>query len=590
MKDIIDRLVRFLVFQARVYEQQAERLLDPKNPEGVHANHRRGHTGFTFLALYLTRHPANPYFRDPAALDLYQRIVRVWVDGWAEEIRKTGQCDSEEWRPFIVCRGIELVGREMDPGLRRDAERVIRRWVETELKQPLFFTAPNHEMWKFMVAALAGRIFRRPDWRRQAEFEVLQMLRYQTPEGFWEEGRHHGPSMAYNFVMLGPLALLAKELGNRRIRDAAIRLARFMTTWMFPDGARTAALDGRTGLGLGMVVPGLDRVPEGVTLLRRLLKPWEDAGWFDPARRDTPIYPLALDGAFLSAEALLQLGRAGKGRPPTPMVFDARRAQRENHTPYFDAVMARRGPWVVALSSQLSDVPKDTQFIYRLERQNRIDVWHERASVVIGGGHSLVTAAQPLYNAWVEPGYHLDPSEYSKTNDEAGSPAMARRRSKYYPRWADSGIRGNAAWLELGFGHATVRFELEPEGRRLTIRYTFECVGLEELRLCLPLVVWHPGGMLLEGKTALDDGKTVERAVHRCVAAEDSFHGTKTTLFAPASGRTLFRYPVDFMRSYTRSFVRDKSVPLFRLGQMETVWRSPARKGKGEWGLEVCSL
>jgi hypothetical protein len=174
-----------------------------------------------------------------------------------KEIREHGSFDAEEWRPFIVCRGLERLGDRLDGTLRREAALAIRRFVEEELKQPFFFTAPNHEMWKLLVAALAGRVLKRPAWRKQAEFEILQLLRYQTPEGFWEEGRHHGPSMAYNFTMLTPLALLARELGHSAMLDSATRLARFMTTWMFPDGLRTAALDGRIGLGWARFTAGL---------------------------------------------------------------------------------------------------------------------------------------------------------------------------------------------------------------------------------------------------------------------------------------------------------------------------------------------
>ena len=188
----------------------------------------------------------------------------------------------------------------------------------------------------------------------------------------------------------------------------------------------------------------------------------------------------------------------------------------------FDGVLRRQGAWCVALSGQLSDVPKDALFIYRLERQNRIELWHERASVVVGGGHNLITAEHPLYNAWVDSGYGGDRGETYAGMDqgEVGSMAMALRRAKYYARAASTGVAGAVSWLELDFAHAAVRFEIEPAGDGVSIRCRFEQMGAKELRLALALVLWRRATCRVDGAELAGPHEQQEPGVVAVIAVE----------------------------------------------------------------------
>jgi len=76
----------------------------------------------------------------------------------------------------------------------------------------------------------------------------------------------------------------------------------------------------------------------------------------------------------------------------------------ENHTAELDGLVHRKNPWVLALSSQNSDVPKDSPSIYRLDRQSRIELWHEKARLVLGGGHSRRDWAIPYANVVMDTG------------------------------------------------------------------------------------------------------------------------------------------------------------------------------------------
>ena len=77
----------------------------------------------------------------------------------------------------------------------------------------------------------------------------------------------------------------------------------------------------------------------------------------------------------------------------------------ESHTPQFEGLAARRGPWVVTLSGQRSEVPKIGPSVFRLQRQSRIELWHEKLWIVVGGGHNKCKQPVRLANAIVYAGF-----------------------------------------------------------------------------------------------------------------------------------------------------------------------------------------
>ena len=588
MDQFTDRLTRYLVCQARAAEPEIDAIVAPDSVHGIYTHDNYANAAHVFLALYQTELPANPYFRSPEAARAVVRLIGGWLDKWDAAGARGEVYRFPEWCNFIMCRALERLGGELDAAIRQRMRTVVVRFVEADLPRPFFFTAPNHEIWKLVVVYLAGRLFDRPRWCEQAVFEARQLLAWQTPEGFWEEGRHHGPSMGYNHTMLSGLAVLAKEAEDETLRDAAARLAGFMGRWAFPDGTTCGAFDGRKPTAPGRACPGMELSPQGLAAMRSGLEAWDRRGWLDPESRECPAFRQAMKGDWVAAEALLYYAdAAAAGATGAALPMDAEGATSENHTATFDATMARRGPWVIALSSQLSDVPKDTQFVYRLERQNRIEVWHERAAVVIGGGHSLVTAQRPLYNAWVEPGYFAEPAGYSKMDDDAGSPAMARRRSKYYPRAASSGVDGGVSWLEVVFAHATARFELQPTDGALVVRCRYTAFGIEELRLALPMLLWEDATLAVDGRRIEAGEQAADLTADREVAVDTPLFGTRAVLDVPAAGRTHVVYPVQPMRSYSRARERKLPAGFFALAFVETVLDDPGRSGAAEWRVRV---
>ena len=592
MSQLDDRVIRYLTAMARAFEPQIETVTDPNSEHSLYDQDRYASPALTYLALYRENHPENPYAGDPAALDLYQKLIGGWVKKWEDS---GGAYRFVEWPIYIMGCGLDLERDELDGGLAERVSRLIAWWVEQDLRRPFFFTAPNHEIWKLAGAALAGRLLDRPEWRRQAGFEAEQMLAWQTDEGFWEEGRHHGPSLKYNYVMLSALAILARELENDRLVEAARRLAGFIARWVFPDGVTVGAFDGRRPTLPTAACPGLELAPEGLDLMNRALAFWERNGWLDPEAADGPIQRGAAQHDWIASAWLIYRAQwladqtADTSSPQAELPAARPGAALENHTPKFDAALRRQGPWCVGLSGQLSDVPKIAPlFIFRLERQNRIELWHERASVVVGGGHNLLPDEHPLYNVWVDPGYRAEPDEYSgKTESGPGSPAMARRRSLYYPRAAASGIDGAASWLELVFAHATVRFEIEPDPQGLAVRYEYRAEGVEELRVALPLVVWEGGRVLTDNNPVGPEAELVEFPVARQVEVDQPLFGARTTLTVPAAGATRITFPIRSIQSYTTQATEKEPPGIFAIAFVETVLDVPGRSGAGEWKLVV---
>lgn len=604
MKNVIDRLVRYNVSCAKAFELDAGLILartQPRDSADSYAHENYRYAAAVFLALYLTPHPANPYHGNPEALALYQKLADRWVTRWEEAEADGEAVDFSEWPPHMIARGLDRVGRELPPALRRRWQKFLAWYAGQSIPGPFFFTAPNHEAWKLAVLALAARVLRRSDWRRAAEFKMRQLIRYQTAEGFWEEGRHHGPSMKYNSLMLGAMTLVARETRSRPIAESAARLASFMARWAFPDGVTVGAFDGRQSTSpgyFGVLVPGLDLSPAGAVHLERILDFWEKAGWLDEPRAVGPSNWYAHFGFPFAAESLLYYARAETAARKSPALpMDRKTARIENHTPAFDGVLLRRGPWCVAVSGQISDVPKDTQFRYRLERQNRIEIWHERASVVIGGGHSLVTCAYPLFNVWIDPGYGKKPDlgSYAHTDGAASGPDAALRRSRYYPRAALSGTTGCRAWLELVFAHATVRFDVRPlDGNTLDIRYSYQSLPVagvvREIRLALPMVLWQTARAFADDTHLPSKSRLLTLHPRHHLVVETPLFQTRAVLTFPASGTTEVRWPLEPVRTYGELFSREKFESFFRMAQVETVLRNPPPRGTGRWLLTIASL
>ena len=562
--------------------------------KGAESSSTYTHENFKYAALslsilYRLNHPANElrgvaWLRD-AALQLVGNWLEHFESAPDDGARLEVSRNLAEWPSFISGQVVELLGEESAGPLRERARRFVSAWAQGNAMTKAFGqTSPNHEAWRILSLYRNGELFGEPAWKERALFFLRQLYTLQTPEGFWEEGRHHGPSMKYNCLMLSPLAWLYRLTGEAWIGDGARRLARFMATYTFPDGMTVGSFDGRQSTSPAFwapVCPGLELLPEGVTLNQRGVDLWERRGMLSEPRAIGPSNWYTHFGCFFIGDALRYYTERVKETPlPAPLAIDAPQAEIESHSPYFSGLLRRWGTWALALSGQESDVAKDGGGVYRLERQSRLELWHARAGVVLGGGHNITGSPVPLANVHLESG--------AEGHVEFGSvKPVAEKVSRvlYMPRTIRLSREEGACRMSLHFSHGSVSWLAKPRDEDsfvLEARWTVAGVG----RLCLqlPLLLWRGGLLRADGKVLEGRAPGLSGPV-RAVEVRDAVTQTWTSLAVPAVGETRVRLGLEPLRTYGKLFEVEHFEPPYHLLLVSTQIDAPMATGTAVWDL-----
>ncbi|MCW8129498.1 MAG: hypothetical protein KIS92_03860 [Planctomycetota bacterium] len=588
--DLLGGLVKLAVRRAEVVRRDAPEILAcaraGKNEYGQAGNYAFLQSAYFLGFLHAFAHPENALYGQAWC----RETACAFTDVLPQYLKASPgkKAVTAEWSPLGALELMELLRPEPE---RREAwTHFVERYVEFACERPFGFTSPNHEAWRELFLYRAGQVLRRPELCEMGLFLCKQELTYQTDEGFWEEGRHHGPSMSYNTLMLEPLAWLYRLTGDEEIGAAARRLARFMAEWCFPDGCTVGAFDGRqsTAFGFGVpVCPGLELVAAGRTLQARMLRALQDREGLASSGRGSAWYDHF--GLFFLGTALryyseqvpaAEAAQAAREDAPLPADHDG---TREAHSSAFDGLMMRKGPWVLALSSQNSDIPRQAQSIFRLERGSRIELWHAGARLALGMGHNRSDWPVPYANAVLDTGFAGE-TEFGWV-DQARHPS---RRSYYLPHACRSYLAEGCPELALHFAHGSVRF-------RVCIEDSGE-VGIEArwqvrnvLRLCLqvPLVVWHGAALLIDGaERPAGEGEPVRASLE----AVGGPWRHRVRLGVPEGVATRVRYPLDPLRYYIDPEKPDDAVPIFRMALLSSQWTQPPREGCARWQCSVRPL
>ncbi|MCK6470444.1 MAG: hypothetical protein L6R28_01750 [Planctomycetes bacterium] len=594
MKEDITQLVRYEVQLAETIRAESDQVLEapaegaPDETYFSSYNFRFG--AYLFAHLHRFKHSDNPHHKAEWCAELAMRFVDKFVEDYREQLRQGKRVSTGEWPHFITAEVCDWL-RDKIPSDRKAAWLEHETaWAEQACERPFGFTAPNHDAWRIASLYRLGQALDRPKWCETALFLARQIIEYQTEEGFWEEGRHHGPSMRYCALMLSGLAWTYRLSGEKRIGHAARRLAEFMATYTFPDATTVGCFDGRQQMGLGFfpLCPGLELTPLGRTLNARSMQLWRDAGRFEDIRRIAPSRRNAFQmGFFLPmqieyfAERLPDPERAPALAEDAPLPIE-RDGSLEHHSTQFDGLLHRRGPWVLALSSQNSDIPKDAQSVFRLERQSRIELWHANARLVIGGGHNLGLAPLPLANAVVDTG-HAGAAEFGVM----GTDDWHHRFRYYAPRLARSTVIEGRPELTLVFAHATIRFRFAfPDANRVQIDAKWETMNVQRLCLQLPLIAWRGSKVAADGEE-LGRENQAAHMVSRAVRIEGSAFGGKIRIKPPYGTESVLHYPLAAMKTYGMEPADDPFLPTHDLALLSSMWRDPARNGEAQWTVEV---
>ena len=619
--DPIAELVRLEVKLVGMFRDCADRALSavPAGSPGadIWSDYGFKWPAYSLAHLYRFEHPDNPHCGDESCLELAVGLVDKFVEEWRWRTGQGLAVEGREVPHYVAAALIEWLGDKISAERREAWAAHGEAWAEQALKKPFGFTGTYHDSWRILSLYRLGRALGREEWSEMAVHFYRQMLSYQTPEGFWEEGRHHGPSMRYNGLMLPTLAWMYRLTGGDEFREAASRLAAFMAAYSYPDGITVGPFDGRNSpmMGFFPACAGMELAPESRVLSARAFQLWkdlgspEDPGLVVEATRD------AVRLAFYAADHCIYL---------TDFVPEAERAAAldesgalpvdcggtvEHHSTVFDGLLHHEGDWVLALSGQNSDVPRIGRSIYRLERQSRIELWHPKARLVLGGGHSLREVELPYVNAILDTGY-AGSSDFGRL-DVAGTGKLARSRdgsraggkvkgegddrpdyglvqSYFTPRMARARVEAGAPELELVFAHGTVRFRFGfPSPEKVEIDADWDVRRLDRLCLQIPVPVWSGAKLSLDGRETPGGGEPIE--VKKEVRAQGGPFEASYCLAVPEGVPCRVHWPLAAQPTHSNLFEDAPFRPAFALALVSCQWEKPEQTGRARFVISLKS-
>jgi hypothetical protein len=512
-------------------------------------NHRQIHVCYPLAWLYVTEFPGNSYYRSDEALAacfataenrLAHQTPRGGFDN--EDAKEQGN----EWQSYFLVRTAEVLGPEIaGPERWEHWADCVARYVDCHGSRQFFYSAPNHDCWKCAGIYTAGVVYDRPEWRELADFQMSQLLRYQLGPGYWDENRHHGPSMSYNHTMSTPLFLFWKMTGREDVRAALERLLDFMIRYAPPDGSPGGALDGRMHARPGRINSAMTLTAAG----RRMNQlAWEN--WVLPAIGAHR--PVAGDAGSLSAWQL-DLYRFAQDGPAEPIGPETDGHLVEEHEGNFHALARRQGPWHTVLSGVFSDIPKECDNVYRLSRQSRIDLWHEKTGLLIGGGSVHRSCERQVANLFLDTDYFAD-VDFGRVSGRFEDTV----RATFYPRFITVASEGERSRLELSFAHAQGTFTLRPRsGSEFEVAFEMRSVKLRRAFACLPLVVWSGAAVKVDGE-ALGQEPADLTPVKRLVEVTASRRGPAWEVEVPAGVEVRLDAPFTPIFAHRRTVRRMK--------------------------------
>lgn len=545
---------------------------------------------YTLAHLYVLEHPENSLRGQEWCAELAMKLVDKSVEMWKHERAQKQGISTGETPHYVTPFVIEKLGDAVDGERKACWVEYEEAWVAQAMIRPQGHTACYHDSWRMTALYRLGHVLDRPDWTKMGLFLFKQMLNLQTKEGFWEDGRHHGPSMRYCGLMLPSLAWMYRWTGDEAFGEAARKLAAFMATWTHPDTMTVGAFDGRNAAipGFFPTCPGLELVPIGRAFTARAIKFWEDLGVFEDVELAVPSTRDTVRLAFYLADTcnyLLQYAPQTEDffDTKTPLPID-REGTLEHHSTQFDGILHRSGPWTVALSSQNSDVPKDMKSIYRLDRQSRIELWHEKTSLALGGGHNLFNAAVPLANAILDTG-HAGKGSFGRILAE--QPFKSIRL--YLPRFARTRIVDDTPELSLVFGHGTVTFRIVMEGANSAcIDASWDVLNVKRMCLQVPLVVWRDAVLSIDG-TDVSDEECEDHVLRREVRANGGPFGSAVSLRCPEGCPSRLHFPLEASHYFDNPMGKDDVRHHFSIALLSCQWDTPPRTGTARFELKVGS-
>jgi len=342
--------------------------------------------------LYVTPE-ADAYYENPALLGAVRASMRYMSglqlpDGRFPHNSRGDYWDDsfDEWWTYFALETWQFIHDYLTPDENTLWEGTIRRGVEACVQHVQATLAgpelagdgnvSNHFVWTMVVVHLAGRVFRRNDWRQLSERGLQRIIEVQQPGGYWHEGG--GPTTLYNFVTAAALSIYALDSNNDAAWRAIRRAENFHLAFTYPNGAPVETIDGRvryTGRAMTIVPVGFTYSPEGQAYVQHqidclLQQPFEDG--------------------YQGYAFFTDVARHAGSVMPTDGTLDV------YTLPNRLACIVRAQDWACAASAIVTSPSADSRWWQ--DRQQHMSLWHRRSDLIIGGGN---TKGQPLFSTLV---------------------------------------------------------------------------------------------------------------------------------------------------------------------------------------------
>ncbi|MCL6520023.1 MAG: hypothetical protein K6T99_09325 [Armatimonadetes bacterium] len=336
---------------------------------------------FSLAVAWALKSPANPYYHDPKVLEAVVKagdalIAEAKPDGQWEFRKKDGSTWGNIYMPWTYSAWIMsygLVREGMTPSQKkRWDDALIHGYTgisQTALKR--VHNIPTHHA---MGLYIAGQVFDRPEWCKQAKEFMAKVVAAQDPAGFWSE--NCGPVVGYGNVYTNALGIYYAVSHDETVLPAIERAIRFHTNFTYPDGTSVETVDERTPYHRRIRFPNVafTLTPEGRGYVLQELN------------------LLAKSGGKVSADSCASFLMYGQEGPVTPTA--AQESDRTFITSDGKSLIRRKGPWFICLSAYHCPIPKSR---WLQDRQNLVSIFHDNCGLIVGGGN---TKLQPLWSTF----------------------------------------------------------------------------------------------------------------------------------------------------------------------------------------------
>ena len=329
--------------------------------------------------LYAKRHPTNPRYHDPKMLDLalragdlvtaesergnyekwpdHHRDTYMWLETYRVLEAQLGEPRRARWRAQLE-RHVAVLAEETR--LRQDFP-----WYQS----PYIRTSPNHYSLWASTTHLAGRVLGNKTW---TDLGARVMHRFaadeQSPDGYWGEHSHSGPTPGYDHLTMTAVALYWEHSRDPAALKALRKSTDFHVSFTYPDGTPVDVLNDRNR--------------------RWGVSDWGHFGFsnFPDGRRYAAFLASFAQSGTVNLESVGRMAQNAlyyRDGTSAPIPQEQQRSMRRMEIP---AGIRKTGPWVVCLSGIISTQAVDSQFY--LDRQGHMSVFHEKLGLIITGANS----------------------------------------------------------------------------------------------------------------------------------------------------------------------------------------------------------